>query len=68
MMVELREPVHLEGGRKAKKDPDYCDREGIDHAWEIAPWLQASYPPIAVRWCTNCGKRQSQRQALPVWE
>ena len=61
-------PQPLGNGHTARKDPGYCEREGIDHAWEVMPWVNASYPPQSVRACTNCGKRQTMRHTYPTWE
>lgn len=60
--------LYLGDGRKAKKDPGYCEREGIGHAWEVMPWINLSYPPQSVRCCTNCGAKQTMRHTEPTWE
>jgi len=58
-------PLPLGDGRTAKKDPAYCEREGVDHCWETSkeerpPWM-SSAPSIhdpEVLVCTNCGSRK----------
>ena len=61
-------PQPLGDGRTAKKDSGYCEREGIDHAWEVLPIILTSLPSQSVRACTNCGKRQHMRHTEPTWE
>lgn len=47
-----------------KKEAGFCDKHGIDHAWEAGPIL-TSNPPIITRRCINCGK--SQRLEPEYW-
>lgn len=46
--------VTLKGGRK---EPGWCDAQGVEHCWEAGPTLTVN-PPIQTRRCVNCGKEQ----------
>ena len=46
------------------KEPGWCDRNGIEHAWQSGPTLTCN-PPIQTRVCVNCGKRQ--QLSSPAW-
>lgn len=39
------------------KPPGWCEKNGIEHAWESGPTLTTD-PPILTRICKNCGKSQ----------
>jgi hypothetical protein len=39
------------------KEAGYCEREGIEHSWEMTEVL-TSNPPIPTRTCKNCGKKE----------
>ena len=47
------------------KEPGWCEKEGVEHAWEFGGTIMMS-PPRETRWCVNCGKAQSKRPA--VWD
>ena len=40
-----------------KKEPGFCEKEGIEHSWVNGPTL-TSNPPIPTRHCVNCGKQE----------
>ena len=40
-----------------RKEAGFCDAHSIEHHYKAGPTLTCN-PPIATRWCVNCGKRQ----------
>ena len=40
-----------------RQEAGFCEKHGIEHAWEAGPTL-TSNPPIITRSCVNCGKGQ----------
>lgn len=56
--------------KRAPKPEGWCDEQGIAHAWEVLPYVLTANPPMSVRECINCGKRQTRANVViePEWK